>query len=61
MSEKPNNNIESVEDLLFKSGCILDGISTAQDKLLELRNKPYSVGRRLARTKESFVSVLDDT
>jgi hypothetical protein len=61
MSEKPNNNIESVEDLLFKSGCILDGISTAQDKLLELRNKPYSVGRRLPGTEESFVSVLDDT
>lgn len=61
MSEKPNNNIESVEDLLFRSGCILDGILTAQDKLLELRNKPYSVGRRLPGTEESFVSVLDDT
>ena len=61
MSEKPNNNIESVEDLLFKSGCILDGISTAQDKLLELRNKPYSVGRRMPGTEESFVSVLDET
>ncbi len=61
MSEKSNNSIESVEDLLFKSGCILDGISTAQDKLLELRNKPYSVGRRLPGTEESFVSVLDET
>lgn len=61
MSEKPNNSIESVDDLLFKSGCILDGISTAQDKLLELKNKPYSVGRRLPGTEESFISVLDDT
>ncbi len=61
MSEKSNNSIESVEDLLFKSGCILDGISTAQDKLLELRNKPYSIGRRLPGTEESFVSVLNDT
>lgn len=61
MSEKPNNSIESVEDLLYKSGCILDGISTAQDKLLELKNKPYSVGRRLPGTEESFVSVLEDT
>lgn len=61
MSEKLNNSIESVDDLLFKSGCILDGISTAQDKLLELKNKPYSVGRRLPGTEESFISVLDDT
>lgn len=61
MSEKPKNSIESVDDLLFKSGCILDGISTAQDKLLELKNKPYSVGRRLSGTEESFISVLDDT
>jgi hypothetical protein len=61
MSEKPINSVENVEDLLFKSGCILDGISTAQDKLLELQNKPYSVGRRLPGTEESFISVLDDT
>jgi hypothetical protein len=61
MSEKPINSVENVEDLLFKSGCILDGISTAQDKLLELKNKPYSVGRRLPGTEESFISVLDDT
>jgi hypothetical protein len=60
MSEKSNKSVESVEDLLFKSGCILNGISTAQDKLLELKNKPYSVGRRLPETGESFVSVLDD-
>jgi hypothetical protein len=60
MSEKSNKSVESVEDLLFKSGCILNGISTAQDKLLELKNKSYSVGRRLPGTGESFVSVLDD-
>jgi hypothetical protein len=61
MSEKSNYSVESVDDLLFKSGCILDGISTAQKKLEDLRKKPYSAGRRELGSQDDFSPILDDT
>ncbi len=60
MQEMSENSL-TVNDLLFGSGRLLDGIFTAQQKLEELRKKPYSVGRRELGSQDEYSSILDDT
>ena len=56
-----DKNFVSINELLFTKGALLEGMPTAQKRLIELKEKTYILGIKKSGSIEPFTTILETT